>query len=208
MEFKEIKDFIEANKEINDEVKAYLQGFKQFGVDEVSKFVGENEEGKKWFDSQKDKFFSKSLETWKTNNLEKIISDELAKRNPSETPEQKRIRELEDMFKRMESEKVRESLKNKALTIANEKKIPSQILDFFIGQDEESTVSNLDLFEEAMQAFVKLQVDERLKGSYTPPAGGQDPQGITKEQFQKMGYLERVKLQQDNPELYEKLTKN
>lgn len=208
MNLEEVKQFLEENKE-SDDVKAYLQGFKQFGVDEVQNFVGENEEGKKWFDSQKDKFFSKSLETWKTNNLSKIISDEVAKANPSETPEQKRIRELEDMFKNMENAKLRESLKNKALTVANEKKIPTQIIDFFIGQDEESTVSNLGTFESVMETYIKSQVDERLKGSYTPPAdNGGNVGEITKDQLSKMPYPERVKLAKEKPDLYKQLTSN
>ena len=45
------------------------------------------------------------------------------------------------------------------------------------------------------------------------PKGGQDfsketKKGITKEQFQKMSYKERVELKSTNPEFYEKLIKN
>lgn len=35
---------------------------------------------KKWFDSVKDKHFNKALETWKSNNLTKLIDDEVKKK--------------------------------------------------------------------------------------------------------------------------------
>lgn len=44
--------------------------------------------------------------------------------------------------------------------------------------------------------------------THTPPAGSGDSSGaITKEQFDKMGYIERVKLQSDKPDLYKEFTK-
>jgi len=44
--------------------------------------------------------------------------------------------------------------------------------------------------------------------THTPPAGNGDSGGaMTKEQFDKMGYIERVKLQSDKPDLYKEFTK-
>lgn len=44
--------------------------------------------------------------------------------------------------------------------------------------------------------------------THTPPAGNGDSSGaMTKEQFDKMGYVERVKLQSDKPDLYKEFTK-
>lgn len=207
MNLEEVKSFIDENKEQED-VKVFLQGYQsQPSVEDLQKFALEHEEGKKWFDSQRDKHFSKGLETWKTNNLESIIAEELKKRNPDKSPEQLRIEQLEAQFAELENAKTRESLKNKALTVANEKKLPTNILDFFIGQDEDTTVSNLTVFEEAMQAYVTAQVEERLKGSYTPPSGGDASKGMTKEKFFTLSHEERTKLYQENPELYNKLAK-
>lgn len=39
------------------------------------------------------------------------------------------------------------------------------------------------------------------------PGGGNDPQGITQEAFNKMGYTERLKVYKENPEVYAELTK-
>ena len=39
------------------------------------------------------------------------------------------------------------------------------------------------------------------------PEGGSELSKLSKEQFDKMGYLDRLKLNQDNPELYNQLNK-
>lgn len=203
MEFKDIKEFIETNKDSNEEVKAYLQGFKQFSVEEVQKFVNDNQDAKKWFDSERDRHFDKGLTTWKTNNLEKLITEEIKKRNPDKSPEQIENERLRADFEKLERTIALKEVKEKATLTATEKKIPLEILDFLISEDEEKTNTNLSTFESVMDKYVKAQVEERLKGSYTPPGGGgTGNQGITKEQFQAMTYTERAKLKVDNPELY------
>lgn len=44
-----------------------------------------------------------------------------------------------------------------------------------------------------------------LKGRKPHEGGGGEPTGITKEQFDKMGYMDRVKLKQENPDQYNQL---
>lgn len=206
MEFKDIKEFIDQHKESNEELKAYLQGFKQFGVEEVQKFVTENEDAKKWFDSEKDKHFSKGLETWRTNNLERLILEEVKKRNPDKTPEQIELEKLRADFEAAQKELKLKGAKENAAKLATEKKVPLELLDFFVTDDEEKTNTNLSTFESVMEKYITAQVEERLKGSYTPPAGGgSGSQGITREKFLSMNHSEKAKLKLDNPELYAKL---
>jgi len=161
-----VKEFFEQNKE-NEEVKAYLQGLKQLSVEEMQQLFSENQDYKKWLDSEKDKHFSKGLETWKKNNLQKLIDEEISKRYPAETPEQRKVRELEEKIKQMEQEKTKEALKNKALTVLSEKKLPSSIVDFMIGDSEESTLSNLAKFEEVFNTHIQNAIEEKLKSSGT-----------------------------------------
>lgn len=169
MELQEIQSFIEQNKE-NDEVKAYLQGFKQVSVDEVQNLVGQDENFKKWFDSERDKHFGKSLETWKQNNLEKLVDEKVKKLYPEETPEQKELRKLRQEIEQERQARLRESLKNKALGEATSKQLPADLAEFFIGDDEETTLKNLDFFSKAWQNALKSAVDERFKEA------GRDPQ--------------------------------
>lgn len=171
MTFDEVKKYMDENR-TNDEVIAYLQGL--ISVEGVQEFLNENDEGKRWLDSERDKHLSKGLETWKSNNLQKEIDKRIKELYPEETEEKKQLRELNDKIQKMEQEKQREILKNKALTIAAEKKLPlNKIIDLVISDNEEATVSNIGRFEEIFGASVQSAVEERLKSNgYTPPNNG------------------------------------
>lgn len=174
-------------------------------LDSFKKLVSENSDFKSYLDSEKDKHYSKALETWKTNNLGKLVEAELLKHNPKLTPEQLKIQELEKKFADMEKAKARAEMVAKFKDVLTEKKIPSKMVDFLLADDEDVTNANITLFEESMKSFIDEGVKVRLGGSsYTPPAGGQ-PTGITKEQFSKMGYKERVELMNSDPETYQNL---
>lgn len=207
MELKDVQQFIEENKS-NEEVSAYLEGFKQLGVDEVQNYISQNDEGKRWFDSERDKHFSKGLETWKTNNLEKIISEEIRKRNPEKTPEQIENEKLRADFEKLTKELKLKDVKGMAVKVASEKQIPLDIIDYFVNEDEEKTLENLNLFQSVMDNYIKKQVDERLKGSYSPPNNNSNLNGMTKEKFNELSYSEKVKLSQDNPEVYKQFITN
>lgn len=168
MTLEEVKKYIEENKG-NGEVQAYLQGL--ISVEGVQKYLTENEDGKRWLDSEKDKHLDKGLKTWQDNHLQKEIDKKIKELYPEETDEKKQLRELNAKIEKMELEKQREILKNKALTIASERKLPiNKLVDLFIAGDEESTLSNISKFEEVFGSSVQVAVEERLKGDgYTPP---------------------------------------
>lgn len=163
MNIEEIKQFLEQNKE-NEEVKTFVGELSAVSADKVKGFL-ETEEGKKLLQPRLDQHFTKSLDTWKENNLEKIVEDEVSKRNPSKTPEQL---EVEKLRKEIEAEKAarnRETLVNKALKAADEKKLPKDVIDFFIGENEDSTLENLSKLEESFNAAVQAAVDVKFKES-------------------------------------------
>ncbi|MGG0619730.1 DUF4355 domain-containing protein [Bacillus altitudinis] len=163
MNIEEIKQFLEQNKE-NEEVKAFVGELSAVSADKVKGFL-ETEEGKKLLQPRLDQHFTKSLDTWKENNLEKIVEDEVSKRNPSKTPEQL---EIEKLRKDMESERNarnREKLVNTALKVADKKTLPKDVIDFFIGENEESTIENLGKLEESFNAAVQAAVDAKFKES-------------------------------------------
>lgn len=161
MNLEEIKKWLEEHKDQED-VKAYLGELSAVSPDKVKGFL-ETGEGKKLLQPILDKHFSKSLETWKANNLEKIVDEEVRKRNPQKTPEQI---EIENLRKEIEAERkarAREALVNKALKVAKEKNLPDGIIDFFIAEDEETTLNNLGKFEETFTKAVQAAVDAKFK---------------------------------------------
>lgn len=169
MEFKEVKDYIEQNKETED-VKLYLQEFSPLTVEGVKDYLNTNQEGKSWLDSIKDKHLSKGIETWKTNNIENLIGEEVKRRFPEKDEKDIEVEKLRSEVQKMQLEKQREALTNKAMKIANEKHLPINLVDFFIGENEENTTKNLSVLEEIFSKSVQSEVEKRLKGDgYTPP---------------------------------------
>jgi hypothetical protein len=138
-------------------------------VEQVQEFFN-TDEGKSMLDSIKDKHFAKALDTWKTNNLPKI-KEQWEAEHSNLSPEQQQLKDLQNKIASMEQEKNYETLKNKALTYANDNHIPvNGIIDMFVGKDEESTKANLNKLNEIFNTSVQAAVEERLKSSsYVPP---------------------------------------
>ncbi|MGM5473795.1 DUF4355 domain-containing protein [Bacillus pumilus] len=163
MNIEEIKQFLEQNKE-NEEVKAFVGELSAVSADKVKGFL-ETEEGKKVLQPRLDQHFTKGLATWKENNLEKIVEEEVSKRNPSKTPEQIEVEKLRKEIEAERAARNRETLVNKALKAADEKKLPKDIIDFFIGENEDSTLENLSKLEDSFNAAVQTAVDGKFKES-------------------------------------------
>lgn len=169
MTLEEVKEFIEENKD-NEEVQNYIRGF--VTSDRVGEFLND-EDGKKMLQPKMDKYFNKGLETWKENNLQGLVDEKIKELYPEEDPKDLELKKLQQRVEEMEREAQREKLRNQALKIATERNLPTELVDYFIGENEETTLKNLETFEETFTDNLETKVKERLKGnSYTPPEGG------------------------------------
>ena len=178
MTFEEVKKFLESEAGKASEVTAYLQGLNPLTVARVQEYIDKTPEGKSWADSVKDKHLQKGLETWKTNNLESLLNEEIKKRFPEKDEKELEVEKLRAEIEKMKHEKQRESLTNKAIKIATEKSLPIELVDFFIGADEQTTVSNVKVFEDTFSQYVQKTVEQRLKGDgYVPPKDNDGKQG-------------------------------
>lgn len=166
-QFSEVPAYLEANKD-NEDVKKYIGGL--ITSDRVSSFL-ESEEGKKLLQPRLDSYHGKGLETWKANNLQKEVDALYKKNHPDADPKDIELNKLKAEFEAMKNESSKKELMNKALKVAQEKKLPIDLVDFFIGNDEASTISNLTALEKVFSTNVESLVAERLKGTYTPPKG-------------------------------------
>lgn len=123
--------------------------------------------------------------------------------------EQKRIYELEQREQAI-AEKEREFalLENKteASKILADKGLDVGLVDFIVTEDAETTNENINLLERVFKKSVKAEVERRLAGS-TPKKGLPIDKAITKEDFLKMSYTELMALKEENPEVYEALSK-
>ena len=173
----------------------------------IKPLFASNDDFKSFLDSEKDKHADKALKTWKANNLDKIIQSEILKATQvKETPEQKAIRELEAKLDAMSKEKEKVERQAKYKDILAKKKIPSDLTDLILGEDDEVTDSNITRFEEAMKTYIDEKVSAKLKESAYVPPKSEIKKGIKRDDFKKLSLAEKQRLFNENPELYKELS--
>lgn len=130
----------------------------------------------------------------KYSNELKDVKDELNKYKPKEkSPDEI---SLEERIKALEMREAEIASKEKVTKLASElntKGVPADLAKFL----------NADTNVEEVATLLNAHF---LNGNFKPQNhGGSD--GITKEQFRKMSYMEKAELFEKNPELYKKLSK-
>ncbi|HDA2090427.1 TPA: DUF4355 domain-containing protein [Staphylococcus aureus] len=163
MNIEEVKSFFEEHKD-DKEVKDYLNGLKTVSVDDVKGFL-DTEEGKRFIQPELDRYHSKGLESWKEKNLENLIEQEVQKRNPEQSEEQKRISALEKELEKRDAEAKREKLRSNALGKAQELNLPTSLVDRFLGDSDEDTEQNLKALKETFDKYVREGVESKFKSS-------------------------------------------
>ncbi|CAC8897374.1 phage protein [Staphylococcus aureus] len=163
MNIEEVKSFFEEHKD-DKEVKDYLKGLKTVSVDDVKGFL-DTEEGKRFIQPELERYHSKGLESWKEKNLEDLIEQEVRKRNPEQSEEQKRISALEQELEKRDAEAKREKLRSNALGKAQELNLPTSLVDRFLGDSDEDTEQNLKALKETFDKYVQKGVESKFKSS-------------------------------------------
>lgn len=154
------------NNPPSNEPPSNIQGLT---LDVVQQFVNEDKDAKKWLQSLTDTRVTDAIKTYESKTLPKKLEDEISKRFPPESEEQKQLRELQQKFEQLEVEKQRESLRNKALNAATEKGVPTKLVDILVGKDEESTTQNLELVSSVIQEIVGKELEAKFKESGREP---------------------------------------
>lgn len=172
VDFEKIKQLVEAG-----DSSAFIEHiFQSLEKGDIISAASKNAEVRSELDSEKDKHHNTALETWKQNHLQKLIDEAVAKSNPQETPEQKKIRELEERIAAKEEAEKRAALKAQALGYATEKgfdaKFANKWVERFLGDDENVTTQTLDNFKADLDAIVQAQVEETLKKNARSVPGG------------------------------------
>lgn len=206
MKLEDAKKFLKENAE-SEEVKAFLEGLqgqKQLDLDTVKAFVEQDKDAKSWLDSVKDVHLTKGISTFKEKTLPKLLDEEIKKKFPEADPKDLELQKLQKEVEQMKQEKLYESLKNKALSVASEKKLPTKMIDLLIAQDEEGTMKNLGLYEEILSQVREEIATNEMRDGYKPPAN--DGNTVTNP-FSKQTWnlTEQGKLYRDNPELAKQL---
>lgn len=176
----EIKALTEVVTKGGDTLTNYIKGLKatepEIKLDGVKKFLEENDEGKTYLQSIADKRVTDGIETFKKNNLQGLVDAEYKKQHPDADPKDTEIAKLKKQFEDMQKEASRKELTNKALKVAQEKKLPTELVDYFIDADDDATKKNLETLTNVLSKHDEALKTEILKDTYKPGGkGGAEP---------------------------------
>ncbi|MCP4650300.1 MAG: DUF4355 domain-containing protein [PVC group bacterium] len=181
-----IETYLKANKEKPD-VKKFVDGMNAVSNDRVKSYLETDANGKILKKSIYDAEVSTAVEKFKSTHKEKFEKEELPalvelkykELHPDESEADKSARAMQSQIDELRSENERKDLRNYALQVITEKKLPftdNNIVDKLLGTDAEKTANNINAFGEIWESNVTAEVDKRLadKGRNNPPAGGAD----------------------------------
>lgn len=188
----DVKQYLTAHKD-KDDVKDYLNSFKESSEKESIEDWLKTDDGKKLFQSMTDKRVTESIETYKKNHFDSAVNvkveEEIRKRYPDETVEQKRIRKIEDELEKSKREAKREKINNFALKLSQEKNLGAYRSIFnFIGENdsEEDIVNKMRTFQEDI-TFAATQATNKILGSHKKiDLSGDEPVRLSKEDLKHL----------------------
>lgn len=152
----------------------------------------------------------KGLETqkqkWEREFAEraKLTAEELASKDFSEKMKTVSEKELE-VRRRANKIEAREMLSEASIPKAQY----DNFMNMLVSDDEEITKTNVTNFI-TMFNNTKTEIETKVKSEISkipPPNTGNGDKGVTKDDFIKMGYAEKMKLKAENPTLYKEFIK-
>lgn len=142
---------------------------------------------------------------WKIMTDDQISeAEKLAAMTKEEKAEYLRQKQEKDLAVREANITKRELMAEAKNTLA-EKNLPSELAEELNYTDADSCKKSMEAVEKAFQKAVQAAVEEKLKGG-KPPKKAPEGETVTKEQFSKMGYADKLKLKNEKPELFKQLT--
>ena len=134
---------------------------------------------------------------YKRQLREKSTDEEAKAREDAE-----RMEDLQSKYDALLRESTVSKHKARFLALGYEESLATETAEAMVSGDTEKVFAAQKKHLDSVEKKIR---EDALKG--TPrPTGGNSSETITKEQFDKMGYSERLKVYQDNPDIYKEFT--
>ncbi|NFF21792.1 DUF4355 domain-containing protein [Clostridium botulinum] len=183
---KDIADDAEIDETIKGSTLADLFK-KDLTLDEVKNFVESSDDGKKYLQTYGDKRVTDGIKTWKDKNLQTLINDEVLKATgKKKTPEQIEIEQIKAQLKEQTQKAERAETVAKYKDVLAEKKIPMEMIDYFLTDNDETTSTRIDNFSTYVNDMVKNGVKDKMADGSYPPPGENGAGDLTADDVAKM----------------------
>jgi len=185
---------------------------KQEEKNEVKTFS--KEEVDKMLQVESDKRVTQALEKskakWEEEYKTKLESEKSeAEKLAAMTSEERFKSELEKERQQFLEERKqfnRERLENQAIKELASSNLPVEFSNYVMAETAENVSNNIKSFKTEWENALAKAVEDKLKGS-TPSSSNkkQTVLNVTKEDFKKMNYHQKLEIQKSDPELYQQL---
>lgn len=163
--------------------------------------------GKKLFDLSSGEYVSKAK--WqnavdKSEELKKALQDRYTEEERKNAEQEEKLREAEKILRENRILKAKEKL-SASIT---DHKVVSELAEMYVdGKILDALEKQAKYQKEAVDRAVEEAKKDSMRRDPRPRAKDSDAGQVTKEQFEKMGYDERLKLYNEDKERYKELTK-
>lgn len=179
----EIKALNDAITTGGDTLTNYITGLNptepqqaEITLDGVKKFLNENEDGKKYLQSYSDGKVTAGIETFKKNNLQKLVDEQYKKLHPEQDPKDKEMADMKAEIAKIKADSLRKDNANMALKSLTEKKLPTELVNFIVGADEETTNKNLETLTNIFNNYAEsVKTGFTKDNGYVPPTDKKTP---------------------------------
>lgn len=113
------------------------------------------------------------------------------------------LNNIREELEALRREKVESDNRARLIALGYDETLAADTAKAIVEGDTDKVFAYQKQHQEALEAKIRADI---LKDTPRPPAGGAGGAEITKEQFDALGYSERVALFNENPELYKELT--
>ena len=159
------------------------------------------EEVLKLLQKETDKRVTQALETQKKKYEKQLSLSKLDGSEREKAEKDSRIAELEEQLAQFTIERNKSELKS----VLSSRGLSAEFADIIsINDDIEASQANIDKLDKLFKAAVKAEVEKRLAGN-APKGNGTNSAEITKAAALKMSMAELKELEQNQPELFNKL---
>ena len=188
----EVKD--STNTDVNTETKEELT------LEMVQKMIQSETDKVRTDYSKKLKAKEQEIESIKKNSM-----SEQERLDYEKQTLQQQLDERERVLKEKEDAFLLSQVELEAVKLLNDYTLPIKFKEFLVTPDLKVTTTNIKNFKAAFDEAIDKVVNERIKGTAKEHIQSVSSDGMTKEDFLKMPYKERIDFQMKNPELTKEL---
>lgn len=191
-----LKD-IDENSEINEAIQD-IEGLAKplditsVGLEDFKNVLESNKEIKAYIQSSIDSGVGKGVASFKEKTLPRLIKEGVEKaKNINKTPEQIELEEIKQKLANMEAEKTKAEMSSKFTKVLSNKGLSTELLQFVLGTDEDTTNANIETLEKLINSSVTNGIKAKITENPPIPSKGEGSEcfndGVEKAFYEKNG---------------------